>query len=340
MRLILDGNNLGYRARASSMKLTKKDGTDVTTIYGVLKMLSSYLKSSNGGFKNTIAQEVKKAMKLDKEPVFEDVFVCWDGGKSKYRKEIYPDYKGHRERKRKERTEEEKLDYYNFLKQMDELHDTLPNFGVHSLKAKGWEADDLIYIPTEILSDDLTVIISTDRDLLQLVSGNTFVWSPGKDILYTEANFSEKVGVPFHQYLDYRVMVGDTSDNIDGIKGIGDKKAKTLLMKYGSLPNAMSDEANLRKSVVTARLFDNADIIVRNIKLMNLSKSNYVEDEIDMLIRDTINGVEAFNETMAKSYFMSKEFISLVADFENWASPFRKLNTKVELREEVNNDTE
>lgn len=333
MRLILDGNNLGYRARASSMRLTKKDGTDVTTVYGVLKMLSSYLKPTSGGFKNTIAQQVKQALNLSDEPQFTDVFMCWDGGKSKYRKEIYPDYKGHRERKRKERTEEEKAEYYHFLSQLDELHATLPNFGVHSLKEKGWEADDLVYILTEILEDDITVIISTDRDLLQLVKGNTFVWSPGKDILYTEANFTERVGVPHAQYLDYRVMVGDSSDNITGIKGIGDKKAKTLLMKYGSLVSALGDEVNLRKSVVTARLFDDSAILARNIRLMNLTKSNYAEAEIDVLLKETISEVQPFNEVVAKGYFMSKEFVSLLMDFENWASPFRKLSTQVSLKE-------
>lgn len=336
MRLIIDANNMAYRARSSSHALHKKDGTDVTATYGVLRMLNAYIKPTGGGWTNHITNAVKRAYKLDTEPVVTDVFMCWDGGKSRYRRALYPAYKAQRDKQRAERTDEEKAEYYNFLRQMDALHDALPNLGVHSLKVQGWEADDLVHIVGEMLAPAPTVVISTDKDLLQLVDATTAVWTPSKEELITEGNFTAAVGLPHAQYLDYRVLVGDKSDNIDGIKGIGDKKAKALLMKYGSLGNALQDEVQLRKSVVTARMFDNLDIILRNIKLMDLDhlkrSTHYTDDGLAAQLDAALHGTPAFDDAFARDYLMQHEFVSLIVKFENFSRPFKSLAQDVRMR--------
>lgn len=339
MRLIIDANNLAHRARSSSHALHKKDGTDVTAVYGVLRMLNAYIKPTAGGWTNHITSAAKRAYKLQEEPKVTDVFMCWDGGKSRYRKAIYPDYKAKREKQRAERTDEEKEAYYEFLQQMDDMHEALPAFGVHSLKASGWEGDDLVHIVGELLEPAPTVIISTDKDLLQLIDANTAVWVPSKEQLITAGNFTEAVGLPQSQYLDYRVLVGDTSDNIDGIKGIGDKKAKALLLKYGSLANALGDEEQLRKSVVTARLFDHMDIILRNIKLMDLDymkkSTHYVDDDIAAQLSRALNETPPCEADTVMGYLRQYEFVSLIVQLESFCRPFKALAQDIQLREDA-----
>lgn len=327
MKLIIDGNNMAYRAQHSKT-LTMKNGEDVSAIHGTLQMLQSYLKKSGNGWKNKILTEVQEQQK-DRTLEFSELIVCWDGGKSKWRKAIYPEYKGHRAKKREENTQEEKEKYLGMLKQMDQLHDILPNFGVKSLKVSGWEADDLIYATNLHYKDDVTVIVSTDRDMLQLVDDKTFIWTPYKEQLITPDNFTQLNGVPKRFYLTYRILVGDKSDNIDGIYGIGDKKAKDLIIKYGDIESIQNNGQALMKSVVTKRILENPDIIKRNEELMDMSKiplsGNDVVEDITEYVETTLNTDVKFESGIVKMFLMSKQFVSILKDFGTWTLPFENL---------------
>jgi DNA polymerase-1 len=339
MKLLIDANNLAYRAN-STTQLTTKSGENVSAIYGTLQMIQSYLKKTGSGWKNKMLIATQEHLK-DKTLEFDDVIMCWDGGKSKFRKILYPEYKGHRESKRAEKTKDEQNTYFQLLDQMEQLHEILPHFGVRSLKLKGWEGDDLIYaVNKEIDGEDITVIISTDRDMLQLVDEKTFVWSPFKEVLVTPENFVAVTGVPKRFYLTYRILVGDKSDNIDGVNGIGDKKAKDLIVKYGDIQGIQANAVALMKSVVTKRIIENPALLKRNEDLMDMRKIPLTGANITCWSNpdkvDWIEGIEEevtsalkekvmFEKDVVRAFLMSKQFISIMKDFTVWTNVFANL---------------
>lgn len=212
--LVFDGNNMAHRARHTS-ELSFK-GQDVSVSYGVL---------------NIIAATIKKFRRVS------SVIVCWDGGVPKFRYDRVPSYK------QRDHSDDEL--YQEFIRQVKELHQVLPSFGVYSLQKSYTEADDLIYHACRLVHPDYQkVIISTDQDLYQCVTFDTVVWQPNKEILITPNNFLEHTGVKVADYLVYRSMVGDNSDGIPGIKGIGRETALKLIAEYGASPSNLVNVAS------------------------------------------------------------------------------------------------
>lgn len=319
MKLLVDGCNLAFRANKTK-HLTTKQGERVGAIFGTLQMLQSYIKPTQPKFKNKIYEALKE---IGIEETFSRVIVAWDYGASNFRKAIYPDYKGQRKKKRDNYSEEQKQEYKDLMRQMDELYEFLPSLGVHSIRKKGWEADDLLYVASRI-DDDICVIVSTDRDLLQAVDERTFIWSPTKEELITPYNFLEKVGVPKTFYMDYRVLVGDPSDNIDGIPGIGDKTAKSLVAKYGGIPNMLRNRETLMKSARTRKIFENLHIIDRNKDIMCLSLIPI--SEVEPFIKEELAKTIKINDERVKEFFIRKQFASMLRDYIGWTQPFRTLS--------------
>lgn len=322
MKLILDANNLAYRAW-STTTLTTKSGENVSAIYGSLQMIQSYLKPSAGKYKNKLLDAVSEYLGETRE--FDTVVACWDFGKSKTRMEIFPDYKRQREDKKAEQTEEERAAFKQFIDQMDQLHHNLPHFGVKSLKVRGWEGDDLMYVVTKLLPEDsLCVLVSTDKDMLQLVSDRVLVWSPFRETLYTPKNFLSATGVTQKSYLSYRVLVGDSSDNINGVSGVGEKTAKDLVTKFGDLEGILKAKPLLMKSKRTARIFEDLSLLKRNLQLMDLS---YVPvDEVRDHVEEVLNAETKFDDRAVKQFLLSKQFVSIMSDFVMWSRPFRVLS--------------
>lgn len=319
MKLVLDSNNLCFRAN-KLQGLTTKQGEPVGAIYGTLNMIQSYLKPSEGGFKNVILDTLKEE---GIEETFTEVIACWDYGKSEYRTQLYDDYKGQRVKQKLKKTPEEQEEYQAFLQQMNTLHKVLPSFGVKSLKKKGWEADDLIYTATK-LTDEFCIIVSTDRDMLQMVSDRIYVFSPFKEELYTPENFQEKTGVPKEAYLDFRALVGDSSDNIKGVNGIGEKTAQKLINQFKSLDGIKENRQILIQKKRTAEIFKSLDILERNEKLMDLTK--VPTDEIEAYVKTTMSIDAEFEESEVKDFLKEKQFVSFLSKFLPWSKPFKQLN--------------
>ncbi len=323
MILLIDANNLAFRADQTS-DLTTKSGKRVGAIYGTLRMIKSYLTQTDSKHRNDILESVweNEFVKTD-EPYFRKAICAWDGGKSAFRKKLYPDYKGQRERRRVAQSDEEKNKYESFVEQMKVIDEMLPNFGVHSIKVRHYEADDIIYYISTSIKEP-AVIVSTDKDMLQLVNSHIAVWSPYKKILYTKANFKEKTGISKSSFIDYRVLIGDSSDNIKGVKGIGEKTARQLIGQYKNIDNIFSDRQHLIKKVRTARIFDEADKIDLNKQLMDMNNipiDESFKEEVKNKYFDTIG----FESKFVKKVFMKYRFTSLLSDFIEWSRPFRGL---------------
>lgn len=303
--LIVDGNLIANRSFFTPQgALTLKDGTPSGVIMGVLKSLQGYLQTFHNATR---------------------MVVVWDGGKSEWRKAIYPGYKAQRG---KDRTPEEQEKYAQIYPQMDILHGFLPTLGVYSLKVQGQEGDDLAYACTQVIEGS-KVIISSDKDLLQLVDKDTVVYRVGKDKIVGMDDFKDELGVTLHAYLGYRALVGDSSDNIVGVAGIGEKTAASLMEKYGHIDNILNakgdDLKSLMKSKRTAKIFDkeNLQVIGRNHKIMNLK---YVEwQDYEEYLRSTLNAELEVNSKAVREFLIKWQMNEILSNYLSFINCFNGL---------------
>lgn len=198
---------MAHRAR-HTYELSNK-GVDVSVTYGFLSMLRGYIKK----WRPT------------------SVVACFDGGIPEFRRRALPCYKANRH------VDEDPIAYEDFIRQMRELHDyALPMMGITVVRARGVEGDDLMYHASRILEGE-SIIISGDKDLLQCCTDNVKVFNPNpkREKLYDRDAVEEEFGVPFKRFLDWRAIQGDSSDNIPGVVGIGEKTATKLIKEFGDL---------------------------------------------------------------------------------------------------------
>ncbi len=169
------------------------------------------------------ARELVRVLESEKP---EYLAVAFDVGKT-FRDTIFPEYKGTREKMPDD-----------LRPQISRIREMVDAFNIPRLEMEGYEADDVLGSVAKIAGEQgLGVkIITGDRDLLQLVNERTAVYLAGDDQTYvTDADVIKKLGVRANQVVDYKAIVGDTSDNIPGIKGVGEKTAISLLEKFGTL---------------------------------------------------------------------------------------------------------
>ncbi len=203
--LILDGNALLHRAWHAIPPLTTQDGRVVNAVYG-------------------FAMVIEK-MRSELKPDF--MAVAWDLPGGTFRHEEYAEYKAQREKKSQE--------LYDQIPMIQEL---LKPYGIPSLSAPGFEGDDILGTISAMneVEGIRTLIVTGDLDALQLVTPMThvlfFVKGLSQTKLYDEAAVKERYGLVPSQLIDYKTLVGDTSDNLPGIRGIGEKGAVALINEY------------------------------------------------------------------------------------------------------------
>lgn len=207
--IIVDGNAIIHRAYHAIPPLTTKEGLMVNAVYGFASMLLKVL--------------------ADFKPEY--VAVTFDMAGGTFRDALFTEYKAKRV----------KADQ-SLYDQIPLIHDLVTAFGIKIFEKTGFEADDVIgTIVTQVKADpDLeTIIVSGDMDLLQLVEANVKMCSFKKGLsdfaLMGEAEVYDKYGFTPKQVVDYKALRGDTSDNIPGVPGIGEKTATLLIQEYGSL---------------------------------------------------------------------------------------------------------
>ncbi|PIP75100.1 MAG: hypothetical protein CO135_03460 [Candidatus Levybacteria bacterium CG_4_9_14_3_um_filter_35_16] len=209
--ILIDGNAILHRAFHALPPLTNKDGKLTNAVYGFFSML---LK-----------------IKTDLRPEY--LVVCFDRPKPTFRKQLYVGYQAKRP------TMDNDL-----VPQIALVHEGLERANVPIFEIDGYEADDLIgTLSVQAVEDNKedvqVIILSGDRDLLQLVNHKVKVLAPiigmTKMILFDADVVEEKYGLRPEQIVDYKALRGDSSDNYPGVIGIGQKTASSLLQKYGSL---------------------------------------------------------------------------------------------------------
>src|SRR4030042_845060 len=305
--MIIDGTNFAYRAGlVSGFSLSSIEGNDTTVLFAMLNMIRH---------------------QLDKHKP-SDICVCWDWEGSKIKEAVFPEYKSLREIARKKNPLEKSL-FADIGSQIIELQDVLPYFGVKQAKMRGVEADDIIGLLCEELQDVL--VVSSDRDLLQLVDIGALVYYPPKDILVTKDNFQELFGVPPNLFLSFKSVLGDTSDNIPGLRGFGPKTSAKLVLKYGDferwfapgdghnlMPEILEDLNKSQREEISKR--ETWGILTRNYALM---KAGYfVQDLKDEILREFREQNVTFDQDEIERYFNKRQFNSFLARLSGWITPF------------------
>ena len=200
--------------------------------------------------------------------------VCFDFGKSYYRMDMHEEYKGTR---KKPQDEEEIKKYEDFFAVLNSLPDELDE---EVLKFRGVEADDILaYITQNVSSNyDHTWIVSSDRDLYQLIDDNISVFNIFGRKEVTVESLMEDYGTTPYEYMLSRIIEGDKSDNILGIEGIGPKRAQGLAKDHKEFDKLLESLPLKGRSKYIQNLNAGRDTLLRNEKLINLKK--YCEEAI------------------------------------------------------------
>ena len=303
MILLIDGNNLAV-VMNSIGSMSRKDGFPTQGIAGFLNTLRGY------------------ATQFDPKKIF----VFWDGGKSKRRLELLPTYKQNRQYEKK--TEAQKMSYQELLVQLPIIKQAVCDLGLFSISGKGVEADDLIATMARAAEQkkEKAIICSSDSDFHQLVSEYVSIYSTTTRSLrhINLSNFSEAhAGLTPEQYLELKSLQGDTSDDIPGVKGIGEKTALKLLLEYGSVDG-------FRKAVEAKTIEPTKTLqkIIDNWSDFELSKK--MIDLRDPLV--TFTGVSIHKQdpdfSAVKAMALENGIAKIFTDFRMWVQPFKQIFNK------------
>jgi 5'-3' exonuclease len=220
------------------------------------------------------ADFIRTIQSLSKSYEASRTIVCFDFGKSYYRMDMHEEYKGTR---KKPQEEEEIKKYEAFFAVLNDLPEQLDE---EVLKFRGVEADDILAWITQNVSDryDHTWIVSSDKDLIQLVDENVSIFNIFGRKEVTKQSLMDDLEIEPSEFMLSRIIEGDKSDNIIGIEGIGPKRAQTLAKEYKTLPNLLEALPIKGRAKYIQNLNAGVETLIRNEKLINLKK--YCEDAI------------------------------------------------------------
>ncbi len=287
---IIDGYNFLYRVFYAIPPFSLKDGTPVNAVFGMAKILL--------------------ALHREDRP---DYLIFTLDSRSKARLELYPEYKGTRDRMPD-----------NLRIQESIIMEMLQIMGIKHLKVDGYEADDIIgTLVTDLWKDkeNNIFILSGDKDLYQFIDGNVAIYDTMKHKIYHTAEAREKFLVDPKYIVDYLAICGDTSDNIPWIPGFGPKKAESLINEFGTLENIYENiahisgktrevlEANREIAFVSKQLAT----IDTDVPLDNFSLDEHIFSERDFLSSEVIAFFTQydFRSLLPKEHVETKDFSSL-----------------------------
>ncbi len=218
--VLMDGSSYMYRAFYALPPLTSPKGEPTGAIYGFIRMLSSLIREVSPDY----------------------IAVVFDLSKKTFRHKKVESYKATRQ------------ETPNLLKeQIPKIKKILKLWGIKVLELEGYEADDIIATLTKKFKNSYEVlIVSPDKDMIQLVDKNVKLLNPIQNVIYDVEKVKEKYGIFPNQFVDYQAIVGDSVDNIKGVKGIGKKTAVSLLNQYGSLDGIIKNLDSLKPKVKEA----------------------------------------------------------------------------------------
>ncbi len=243
--ILIDGSGYIFRAyyamaySGKSGGITNPDGVPVGAVYGFSSMLIKLLKEHEGA----------------------RVAVIFDAARKNFRYDLYDQYKANR-------TETPE----DLIPQFPLVRDATAAFGLPGLELDGYEADDLIatYARQAAALGENVIIISSDKDLMQVVNDNIVMLDPMKEKIIDRAGVFEKFGVGPEKVIDVQSLIGDSSDNVPGVPGIGPKTAAQLIEEYGTLENLLEKAGEIKQEKRRQSLIDHAEMARLSKKLVTL----------------------------------------------------------------------
>lgn len=242
--VLVDGSGYIFRAYHGLPPLTRKsDGLPVGAVSGFCNMLYKLIKENRG----------------DGGP--SHLAVIFDAGSKTFRNDLYEAYKAHRPPAPED-----------LIPQFPLIREATIAFGVPSVELPGFEADDLIatYARMAVEQDFDVTIVSSDKDLMQLVNDRVTMLEPVKAVSIGREQVYEKFGVPPELVVDAQALIGDTADNVPGAPGIGVKTAAQLLAEYGSLDVLLERAHEIKQPKRREALTDFRDQILLSRELVKL----------------------------------------------------------------------
>ncbi|MET3846933.1 DNA polymerase I [Paenibacillus sp. OAE614] len=284
--ILIDGNSIIYRAFFAMPPLTNTKGLHTNAVYGFTNMLLRLIE--------------------DHKPTH--MMVAFDAGKTTFRHEGYQEYKGGREK-----TPPELSEQFPLLKEL------LQSFGIAQYELSGYEADDIIGTVSRIAEEEgqQILVVTGDKDMLQLASDHVQVGLTRKGVTeietYAPEQIKERYGLTPLQIIDLKGLMGDPSDNIPGIPGVGEKTALKLLHQFGSVEEVLANTAEL-KGKMKEKIETHSDDAVLSKKLATIYREVPLDKSFNEMVFPGLKE-ETAGPALAKLEFKSLlERLSFHAD--------------------------
>ncbi len=226
--LLIDGSGFIFRAFHALPPMTRPDGTPVNAVFGFTNMLAKLLREQFGTH----------------------IAVVFDAGRTTFRNRLYGDYKAHRPPPPDD-----------LIPQFALIREATDAFCVPAIELEDWEADDLIagYARAASGIGWQVTIVSSDKDLMQLIRPGVGMLDPIKYNAIGPAEVMEKFGVPPDKMIEVQALIGDTTDNVPGIPGIGPKRAAELVNEFGDLDAILAAAPGMKASKRRDSLIEHAE---------------------------------------------------------------------------------
>ncbi|MCG8637326.1 MAG: DNA polymerase I [Desulfobacterales bacterium] len=286
---LIDGSAFLYRAFHAIRSLSTSAGHPTNATFGFTRILLKLLK--------------------DKQPDYAVVFFDVKG--PTFRHEMYEEYKANRPPMPEE-----------LAVQIPDIKEVVAALNIPLVQKPGFEADDLVGTYSRLAQEQgfKVVMVTGDKDFIQLVTDDCILWDPMKDTVTDRAKVKEEMGIEPAQFIDVLGLAGDTSDNIPGVKGVGPKTAIKLVAEFGSVSGIYDRLDDLKKK---KKLHEN---LSASQKIVNLSRDLATIDK-DVDVKKDIEAfkLEAFDTHKAFELFQAFEFKNLATEFAEKADKTKKI---------------
>lgn len=306
--VLIDGNSIAYRAFFALPLLNNEKGIHTNAVYGFTMML----------------------MKILEEEQPTHILVAFDAGKTTFRHKTFEEYKGGRQK-----TPPELSEQFPFIREL------LDAYGIARYELENYEADDIIgTLSLQAEKDGYEVrVISGDKDLTQLSSPHTTVGITKKGITdieeYTPEHINEKYGLTPEQIIDMKGLMGDSSDNIPGVPGVGEKTAIKLLKEFSTLENLLNSIDQVSGNKLKEKLEEFKDQALMSKKLATIERHAPIE------VKLTDISYKGFSKEKVVSLFKELGFSSLLEKLGEGADKEEQAKleqVEYEIPEEITED--
>ncbi len=277
---VIDGSAFLYRAYYSLKPLHSKDGRAIQAVYGFVRMLKKLMNKFDPKF----------------------MVLVWDSRGETERHEIFSEYKATRQAAPNDLFDQKTL--------IQEFSDIIK---LRQLSRPATEADDLIFSLAKDVDPNDVVVVSSDKDMAQMLSDRVIIFDPFKDEFLDAQKFQEKYGLPVNKIVFYYSLIGDSSDNIPGVKGIGPKSAEVLVNKFNSLEDLYNNLESVENKRTKELLLANRDNAFLSEKLFKM----YYYDT-GLKLKDC--EFDAKNWGLALEFFKELNFQSILKDMPEYKS--------------------